>query len=128
MDPGKFPAYQDYWKQRALLAAQSPHFPVITWWADEGLSESEQKIFDAVRGARHLLDVGAGDHRIRKKIERAGFSGTYHTQDVSGEHAHTFTDLSQATAGTYEAVLCLDVLEHLTLENGLALLGRMREL
>lgn len=128
MDSAKTAVYQHYWKQRALVAASAPHFPVISWWPDDGLAESEQRIFTAIRGARTLLDVGAGDNHMQAKFVRAGFTGTYHSQDVSSEHAHTFSDLDEAKPGYYDAILCLDVIEHLTLEDGLALLGRLRDL
>ena len=119
------PAYADYWKRKQLIAARSvPHFPVVRWWETDGLSEMESILLEAVRGAPSLLDVGAGDLRVRDKLVRAGYAGDYHTQDIGGERDYTYGDLA-AVARPYAAILCLDVIEHLRLEEGLTLLNRM---
>jgi hypothetical protein len=107
-----------------MRSAAAPRFSVARWWATEGLSDIERVYFDAIRGAKSLLDVGAGDLRVRDKFVRAGFEGVYETQDVGGEFAHTYRSIDQVTR-RYDAVLCLDVLEHLRLDDGLALLDRI---
>jgi 2-polyprenyl-3-methyl-5-hydroxy-6-metoxy-1,4-benzoquinol methylase len=101
-----------------------PRFPVRRWWETEELCEIERVYFDAVRGAERLLDVGAGDLRIMRKLQRAGFRGEYHTQDVGSEGAYTYRSLDEAR-GQYGAILCLDVIEHLSLRDGLAMLKKM---
>jgi SAM-dependent methyltransferase len=119
------PAYADYWKRKQLIASRSvPHFPIARWWETDGLSEVETIFLETVRGAASLLDVGAGDLRVRDKLLRAGYTGEYHTQDIGSERTYTYADLSAVTR-SYAAILCLDVLEHLRLEEGLALLNRM---
>ncbi|HEU4725262.1 MAG TPA: methyltransferase domain-containing protein [Candidatus Eisenbacteria bacterium] len=121
------PAYRTYWQRKEMLRQGMPQFPVRRWWETDGLSEIEQVYFDAVRNASSLLDVGAGDLRIMRKFQAAGFAGDYHTQDIGGEGSYTYGDLSQVTR-RYEAILCLDVVEHLTLVEGLTLVDRMVEL
>jgi hypothetical protein len=116
-------AYRDYWKRKQLLS-EAPHFPVRRWWRADGLCEIERVYFDAVRTATRLLDVGAGDLRIQQKLVAAGFRGEYHTQDVGTEFAYTYRSLDEIAPG-YDAVLCLDVIEHLRLEEGLSLLDRL---
>lgn len=118
------PLFTEYWKRKQLLQGQVPHFPVKRWWPTEGLCDIERVFFERLQGARTLLDVGAGDLRVKRKLEAAGFRGEYHTQDVSDAYPYTFRDLSQAT-GPYDAVLCLDVIEHLSLREGLSLLQRL---
>jgi hypothetical protein len=117
------PTYLNYWKRKDLMRTP-PLFPVRRWWATDGLCDVERVYFDAVRSAARLLDVGAGDLRVRRKLLAAGFAGTYDTQDIGTEFAYTYRSLDEV-AGRYDAVLCLDVLEHLRLEDGLGLFGRL---
>ncbi len=101
-----------------------PRFPVRRWWETEALCDIERVYFDAIRGAASLLDVGAGDLRIMRKFQRAGFPGEYHTQDVGVEGRYTYQDLGEVRR-RYGAILCLDVIEHLPLREGLTLVRRM---
>ena len=94
------------------------------WWETEGLCEIEQVYFDAIRGASSLLDVGAGDLRIMRKFQSAGYRGEYHTQDVGTEGAYTYRDLDEVPR-RYAAILCLDVIEHLALQEGLGMVRNM---
>ena len=122
------PAYETYWKRKQLtIQSAGRDFPVLRWWETEDLSEIERVYFDAICGASRLLDVGAGDLRVMRKMQRAGFGGEYHTQDIGEEGTYTYRDLVEVRQ-TYGAVLCLDVIEHLTLEDGLLLLRRMTSL
>jgi len=97
---------------------------VRRWWDTEDLCEIERVYFDAVRGAERLLDVGAGDLRIMRKLQRAGFRGEYHTQDVGSEGTYTYRSLDEVR-GQYGAIVCLDVIEHLELREGLTMLKTM---
>lgn len=120
-------AYRDYWERKRLRSGSMPNFPVQRWWESDGLSQIEQIYFDAVREASSLLDVGAGDLRMKRKLTAAGYVGEYHTQDIGPEYDHTYRDLKEVER-RYGAVLCLDVIEHLSLEQGLALLERLVDL
>jgi hypothetical protein len=119
--------YATYWQRKRLQAGPVPHFPVRRWWPTDGLCDIERVYFEALRGATRLLDVGAGDLRMMKKFQTAGFAGQYDTQDIGSEYTYTFTDISEAS-GPYDAILCLDVIEHLQLEAGLALIARLIDL
>ncbi len=118
------PAYQTYWKRKELLRRSRLEFPVRRWWETDGLCDIERVYFDAVRAASSLLDVGAGDLRVMRKLQAAGFRGEYHTQDIGAEGRYTYRDLGEVTR-PYGAIVCLDTLEHLPLEDGVALLQRM---
>lgn len=118
------PAYDTYWKRKELLRRSWPEFPVRRWWESEGLCEIERVYFDAVRAAPSLLDVGAGDLRVMRKLQAAGYRGEYHTQDIGAEGRHTYRTLEEV-GRPYGAILCLDVLEHLPLDAGLGLVRRM---
>jgi len=80
--------------------------------------------FDAIRDASSLLDVGAGDLRIMRKFQHAGYRGEYHTLDVGTEGAYTYRDLD-GVPRRYGAILCLDVIEHLPLQEGLGMVRKM---
>ena len=88
------------------------------------MCEIEQIYFDAIRASSSVLDVGAGDLRIMNKVQRAGYGGEYHTQDVGTEGTYTYRDLDEIRR-RYGAILCLDVVEHLTLREGLTLIRKM---
>jgi len=121
------PAYRTFWQRKEMLKRAWPVFPVRRWWESDGLCDIEQVYFDAVRNAPSLLDVGAGDLRIMRKIQSAGFKGEYHTQDIGTEGKYTYRDVGDVTR-RYGAILCLDVLEHLSLVDGLTLLDKMTSL
>jgi len=97
---------------------------VRRWWETDGLCEIEKVYFEAVREARSLLDVGAGDLRIMRKLQAAGYRGEYHTQDVGSERTYTYRDLDEVKR-KYGAILCLDVIEHLPLQEGLGMVRAM---
>jgi predicted SAM-dependent methyltransferase len=121
------PVYDNYWQRKQLLQNQAPSFPVARWWATPDLCDIERIYFDRIRSAKTLLDVGAGDLRVKQKFEKAGYTGVYHTQDIGGEYQHTYRNLDEV-ATTYDAILCFDVIEHLTLSTGLGLVQRMVQL
>lgn len=118
------PAYATYWRRKQLLAGTVPHFHVKRWWTTEGLCEIEEIVFDRIRHARNLLDFGAGDLRIMRKLRVAGYTGEYHTLDISPEFEYTFRSLDEVEE-RYEAILCMDVIEHLTLNEGLLLVDSL---
>lgn len=118
------PAYDTYWQRKELLRRSWPTFPVRRWWETDGLCDIERVYFEAVREAPSLLDVGAGDLRVMRKLQAAGYRGEYHTQDIGAEGRYTYRTLEEV-GHPYGAILCLDVLEHLSLEAGLSLVRRM---
>jgi 2-polyprenyl-3-methyl-5-hydroxy-6-metoxy-1,4-benzoquinol methylase len=119
--------YLNYWK-RKQLARQPPHFLVRRhWWDTDELSDAHGMIFDAIRNARSVLDVGAGDMRFMRLAQKRGLAATYHTQDIGTEFDYTYSDLSQVTH-PYDAVICMDVLEHLDVAGSVAMLHRLLSL
>jgi hypothetical protein len=115
--------FQEYWRTKEL-GPKAPRMDLRHWWETDRLSEIEEIYFDTIRNARSLLDVGAGNLRIKNKFVRAGFKGRYHTMDVGPEFDYTYRKLEEISQ-TYDAILCLDVIEHLTLADGLAMLKRL---
>src|SRR5262245_55212978 len=107
--------YQGYWRRLQLREqAQGRRAPCLSWYHSSELNTAERLIFDRVRHAKRLLDYGAGDGRLKRKILDAGFAGRYETLDPSEEFPHDYRKLSQVE-GRFDAVLCLEVVEHLPL-------------
>jgi len=117
-------AYSHYWRRKQLISGDVPAFPVRRWWPTEGLSEIEQVFFNEIGQSPSILDVGAGDLRVKLKIVDAGFAGEYHTLDVGDEYSHNYTNMDEV-GRKYHAILCLDVIEHLPLGDGLSLLSTL---
>jgi hypothetical protein len=80
------------------------------------LNEMEQAIFNHTKHARRLLDYGAGDKPLKGKFVSAGFKGRYETLDMSAEDEHEYSSISQVT-GQFDAILCLEVIEHMSLND-----------
>jgi 2-polyprenyl-3-methyl-5-hydroxy-6-metoxy-1,4-benzoquinol methylase len=88
------------------------------------LNEVEQLIWNRVRSATRILDYGSGDQALRRKFVEAGYQGEYQTFDVSPEFSTTCTSPDEID-GMFGAVLCLEVLEHMSLAEGLRLRDRL---
>lgn len=116
--------YFNYWKTKKLLQSEIPKFPVLKWWFSQELCELEQVIFSKLENKSTVLDVGAGDLRIMQKFKKAGYSDIYHTQDIGEEFKYTYTTLDEIRY-QYSAILCLDVIEHLQLQEGLSLIHKL---
>lgn len=116
--------FSNYWNRKRLLQEKTPSFQLKKWWPTPDLCEIEKIYFQIVSKSQSVLDVGAGDLRLKNKFTKNGFNGEYHTQDISEEFEYTYSSLDQIKR-KYSVVLCLDVLEHMPLEEGLALLEKI---
>jgi predicted SAM-dependent methyltransferase len=108
--------YRNYWRrlQAREQVLASIRAPRTHWYWSEGLNEAEEIIFERTDHAARILDFGAGEARLKRKFLAAGYEGEYHTLDLSTEQEHTFYELSQVK-GQYDAILCLEVIEHMAL-------------
>lgn len=113
--------FNSYWRRRNMrsLAMQQPA-PCITWTASDGLNEVERVIAGQLQGAERILDFGAGDQILKHKLLANGFGGVYETFDISPEFETTHKELA-TVSGPYDAILCLEVIEHMPLAEGLQL-------
>ena len=119
---GKF---RNYWERVALREqAMAIGAPCVNWQRMRGFNDVERLIWDRVKDARRILDFGSGDQALRRKFLEAGYQGRYETFDVSPEFPTTWTDES-AIDGRFDAVLCLEVIEHMPLDEGLAMRERL---
>lgn len=116
--------YLNYWKRKNLLKSGVPRFSLLRWWSSEYLCEVEKTIFEKIKNIDKLLEVGAGDFRIMRKFQQVGYSGEYHTQDIGEEFTYTYKTIDEISQ-PYPAILCLDVIEHLQLTEGLKLVRNL---
>ena len=72
-----------------------------------------------------LLEVGAGDRRLRKKM--AGYWGQfdYRSFDIDSTYHHDFTTLDEVD-GIYDLICAFEVIEHLGLEEAAHMLAKLR--
>ena len=79
---------------------------------------------DLPHGAR-VLDVGAGDRRVGERLAALRPDLAYESVDVDPAGGHDHASLADAPPG-YDGALLLEVIEHLSLPDGLALLREIR--
>jgi SAM-dependent methyltransferase len=92
--------------------------PALPWWMSRGndpLNPTEAKLFEFVASAASVVDIGAGDGRIREKFRTAGFRGEYTTVDSSPEFAPEYSSIEALPAAAFDAALLLEVIEHVPL-------------
>lgn len=117
--------FQNYWRRIRLRdKALAIPAPCVYWQRTRAFNQVEQLIWRRVRNAGRLLDFGAGDQSLRRKFLAAGYAGSYETLDVSREFPTTWSDANEIE-GPFDAVICLEVLEHMPLEEGLVLRERL---
>ena len=120
--------FRRYWTRLELREkAYDVPAPCISWRRVPGLNEVEALVWATVREASTLLDYGSGDQSLRRKLLEAGYQGRYETFDLSDEFPTTHRQ-AEDIRGPFDAVLCLEVIEHLPLEAGLALRDRLVDL
>jgi 2-polyprenyl-3-methyl-5-hydroxy-6-metoxy-1,4-benzoquinol methylase len=113
--------YKSYWARKRLKAAGCPPFPVVRCSGQDIDGGVRAVIGQAIAGKERLLDIGAGNLHVRKVFRDLGFKGNYETLDIGTEHEHTYSSIDQVQ-GRFGAILVLDVIEHLALDDGLKLL------
>ncbi len=74
-----------------------------------------------------VLDVGAGMKGMKGEIEKLGISVQYKSMDIDRSNVHDFYDVADIRE-KFDAVIMFEVIEHLSLEDGLALLRSLREI
>jgi 2-polyprenyl-3-methyl-5-hydroxy-6-metoxy-1,4-benzoquinol methylase len=88
-----------------------------------------REIAGRLAAGSRVLDVGAGDRRTGERLASLVPGLDYRSADVDPAGGHDFASLEDAPAD-FDAVLLLEVVEHLELEDALALLrvarGRLR--
>ena len=84
-------------------------------------------ILKSVRDGEKLLDVGASDRHLEKRLKRYYPRLIYKSMDIDREQFHDFYSLEDVQE-LFDVILLFDVIEHLNLEEGDRLVGRIRDL
>jgi Methyltransferase domain len=120
--------FGSYWAHRAAKqkAANLPR-PVLRCFETNDLDETETVYLRACRSSRSILEIGAGDNRVKRKFAKYGYNGSYATFDLSREFKHDYYSLADVS-GTYDSILLLDVIEHMPLGEFYSLMERVADL
>jgi 2-polyprenyl-3-methyl-5-hydroxy-6-metoxy-1,4-benzoquinol methylase len=80
-----------------------------------------------LRPGIRILDVGAGDRRMEKRVKEVYPDLTYKSMDVDRGFSHDYFSLDEIDE-QFDLITLLEVIEHLELEEGVKMLGRLNEL
>jgi SAM-dependent methyltransferase len=58
-----------------------------------------------------VLDIGAGDRRLKQELLDLGFQGIYRSLDIDPLHEHDFYDMDHVQ-GKYNCIVLFDFIEH----------------
>ena len=121
--------YRDYWARyrERLKLNVTLRAPCVSSSQDDELNEIQKIIFDRTKNVSRILDFGAGDNRVKCKFLAAGFKGSYETLDFADSAGHTYSSLSQVT-GKFDAIFCLEVIEHMPLNDYVDLMDEFGKL
>jgi hypothetical protein len=115
--------FGSYWAHRAAKqkAAALPR-PVLRCFETNGLDETEALLLRTCGSSSSILEIGAGDKRVKRKFLEHGYSGSYATFDVSREFEHDYYSLADIS-GTYDSILLLEVVANLLARDGVVVVS-----
>jgi predicted SAM-dependent methyltransferase len=99
-----------------------------SWREDDPPSGRAAALFKQRLGhCQRILDVGAGDRYWGDVLRRMGIAAEYESADVETRYQHEHSDFL-AVDERYDAIMMLELLEHVTLETGLAFIDHATKL
>lgn len=84
-------------------------------------------LLELVKPGAVVLEIGAGDRRMKALLEQHRGPMDYESQDIDPRGGHEYDDLDQVRR-TYDGIFALEVIEHLPLEDIPPWLTRIGEL
>jgi SAM-dependent methyltransferase len=81
-------------------------------------------LLSVVGDGMRVLEVGAGDRRMKESLERSRRGVVYESMDIDPQGGHDHADLDDAH-GPYDCVFAFEVVEHLAVEEIVPWLSRL---
>jgi SAM-dependent methyltransferase len=100
-------------------------YPTI--WGLRLIKRPSRLVKSLLRPGMHILDVGASDRRMEKGIKDIYPNVIYKSMDVDRGLPHDYYTLD-GIKEQFDLIILFEVIEHLELEKGIVMLGRLREL
>ena len=111
--------FSNYWEfQETRKKFGTISRPVLRWFPSEEFNDVEKLYFDYLKDCETILDIGAGDERLKKKFLAHGFKGQYLTCDPADNMKHDFKSLEEVSRSgrKFDAIVLLELIEHLPLD------------
>lgn len=80
-----------------------------------------------LKNGLRVLDVGAGERGVEGEIKRLGIELTYKSMDIDRTKTHDYYSMEEINED-FDAVFLFEVIEHLSLEEGITLLKKINSL
>lgn len=96
-------------------------------WGLRLIKRPSRLVKTLIRPGMRILDVGASDRRMERGIKKIYPDVIYKSMDVDRGLPHDYYTLDGINE-QFDLIILFEVIEHLELEKGMEMLGRLREL
>lgn len=93
-------------------------------WGLKILRKRFPLMVENIRDGEKILDIGASNRNLEGRLKRHYPNLIYKSMDVDREQSHDFYSLDEIQE-TFDVVFLFEVIEHLGLEEGVRLLGKI---
>lgn len=110
--------YWDVMKARKKAPTKSPilyAYDVTEAWHK---SPDILRIVSYIKQCATLLDIGAGDNKLKEILEKAGWKGSYFSLDIEQNFTHNYNSIEKI-GRKFDCITFLETIEHLPLEIGI---------
>lgn len=114
-------AWSELYRHRQAVKRRYPNI-----WSVPLVKKEMDRLAQLVSDGARVLEVGAGDRRFGKTL-CSRFAIEYRSFDIDPSTHQDYYRLEDIE-GSYDCIYAFELIEHLTPEEGLALLHRLREL
>ncbi|OGW15655.1 MAG: hypothetical protein A3G93_06455 [Nitrospinae bacterium RIFCSPLOWO2_12_FULL_45_22] len=116
---GNYMNWSELQKERLAIRKQFPNF-----WRLKVIKNVHGLIAQKVKNGENILDIGAYDRSREVKLKQLSTDIFYRSMDTDRANYQDYYCLEEIKE-TFNIILLLEVIEHLPLEEGLGLLGRV---